>query len=128
MTGTAGDSCPRYKEITLRLSLAPVIYLAADLPASSCFYKTVLAHEHDHAATDKMVLERHARRIENALKLAFDNATPYGEIGPEVVAVAAPFLAALDLDRARSHRLLDSPENYKSLTAPCVPIVIRGSK
>lgn len=108
---------------TTKITTAPVIYVAKELPKDSCAYQLVLGHELQHHAYDLEVLRALPDEVRNLSQEAFD--TDAIERGGN-----------LDQNRARNrffqqfnyvykalgemrHPAIDSPESYRHLSGLC---------
>ena len=108
---------------TTRITTAPVIYVAKELPKDSCAYQLVLAHELQHQAYDLEVLRVLPDEIRNISQEVFDTD-------------AIERNGDIDQNRARGrffqqfnyvyqalgemrHPFIDSPESYRRLGGMC---------
>jgi hypothetical protein len=109
--------------MTTRITTAPVIYVARELPKDSCAYQLVLGHELQHQAYDLEVLRAMPDEIRQFSQDVFDTD-------------AIERSGSLNQDRARSrffqqfnfvyqalgemrHPVIDSPESYRQLSMMC---------
>lgn len=109
--------------LTTRITTAPIIYVAKELPKDSCAYQLVLGHEMLHQEYDLEVLRAMPDEIRNISQDVFDTD-------------AIERSGNLDQNRARSrffqqfnyvyqalgemrHPVIDSPESYRQLGGLC---------
>ncbi len=109
--------------LATRISTAPVIYIASELPKGSCAYQLVLDHELKHHGFDLEVLRMMPDEIRRFSQDVFDTA--------EIERTGA-----LNQERARirffqqfnyvyqslgnpRHSMIDSPESYRQLGKLC---------
>lgn len=127
----SGDTCLWVQGLVVRISLAPVIYLARELRRGTCRYRTLLEHEQRHVRADRRVLEAYKDRIETQLGLAV---LDMGATGPVPIAFAAQVQRELSIEveealnlaiaelaeaRDKAQQAIDTPEEYARLSAAC---------
>lgn len=84
-----GGFCYGYGDGTITLRLTTEIFLASELPAGSCLYGQVLAHEERHAKVGRRLFGEYAANVEKAIAESLAE-TPFIAIDePGVAALAA---------------------------------------
>ena len=130
--GEGAPICVWPKVITVTLSTAPTIYIAAD--DGGCRHGIALAHEMQHAAIDRGVIEKYGPIFRQRLAAMVDAIeasnlpstvdllTRSDRIEEKVNAMIAVTSDALNAEQVDQQRALDSPDEYKKRSAAC-PIV-----
>ena len=118
----------------MTLSTAPTVYVGADHGA--CLRDVGLGHEMQHVAIDRNVIDFYGpifRRQINAMIDAMNSAAPSPgldvqswrqRIEEKINAVISVQSDALNFNRAARHRILDSPEEYRRLSAACPQVTV----
>lgn len=125
------ENCYWFDNITLLLKLNPTIYIAREIPATTCLYREVLAHEHKHYNTDLRV----AQDYQNLFRVELQKfVSQMGVIGPFVSSTVPnpkdqmmqrleQMVSALNdkmkFDRISRQALIDTREEYERVASTC---------
>lgn len=109
--------------LTTKVSTAPVIYIARELPKDSCAYALVLSHELKHQEYDLEVLRLLPAEIRQFSQDAFAGDTLAGEQTRWQNRLRSHFFQQFNyvykaLGEMR-HPAIDSPESYRQLSKQC---------
>ena len=119
-----------YTEVDVEIALAPKIYLAQELNYSPC-REAVINHEHKHVNVDRMMMNKYAHQLGEAVKEAV---TEIGTFGPfdsadtgeyeqkffkHVEAYIAPVIQELNLELRARQQHVDSLEEYEYVSQFC---------
>jgi hypothetical protein len=126
--GANGEACAGMEDGRIQVRLKTTIYVASELPETSCLYREVLAHEHKHHAVGVNLMEAFTTAATLILYPEFDR-QPYVEVADPGLADAvaeARIDAALsgvfpgmwEAYRAAQDRI-DSPEEYARVASAC---------
>jgi len=131
----AGEgTCAWPTVVTVTLSTAPTVYVGADHGA--CMRGVGLGHEMQHVAIDRKVIDTYGPIFRKQVGAMIDamnsQAPPAGldlqsirdRIEEKINAVIAVTSDSLNTDRAAQHRTLDSPQEYRRLSAACPQVSI----
>jgi hypothetical protein len=110
-------------DLTTRISTAPVIYVASELPKDSCAYKLVLGHELKHHDFDLEVLRAMPDEIRRFSPEVFDTDAIERDGALNEARARGRFFQQFNyvyqaLGEMR-HPLIDSPESYRRLGEQC---------
>jgi hypothetical protein len=135
---TAGEpTCAWPTVVTVTLSTAPTVYVGAD--HGTCLREVGLGHEMQHVAIDRSVIDFYSpifRREIGAMIDAMNSTKPSPgldvqswrqRIEEKINAVISVESDALNANRAARHRILDSPEEYRRLSAACPQVTVDPS-
>ena len=126
-----GSTCVWVQAVQVNLSLHSMIYIARELQRGTCEYRELLAHEQQHVAIDREIMNKYRAELRAYLERELIGA---GVVGPVPVNLARNAQSDLvnsvgrlvdskiqDLHRERDARqqALDSPEEYARLNAAC---------
>ncbi len=123
------QACAALSEVVIDLSFANnVIYVASDLPRGSCIFSNVHAHERQHVAVDRQLLQDFSQKIR------YETSSVAGRIGnvtaptseaafDKLSALLKPGLdrAMQDFmaERARRQARVDTPQEYDRVSRSC---------
>lgn len=125
------DVAKQGKRLSLvtRITTAPVIYVAKELPAGSCPYQVVMEHELTHQQFDLEVLRSLTDELHRACQdifppAALDRMTQASLIrGQDLLLQRLKFIhGALSFPR---HAAIDNPESYAELSGRCNGVIGR---
>ncbi len=123
-----GRVCAVPAEVVLTLvEAAHRISIAAEVPANGCLWQAVLAHERRHAEANRASLAVAARTARAAANAWAERASGHGATEEAAMAqlqaglrrAIEPSLAAMRAARARAHARIDTPGEYRRLSAVC---------
>lgn len=124
-----GQTCVTVERAELQVAiLQPVVHVARELPPGSCIHREVLAHEYTHVRIDRVILEREAPHVRDALAYAIARhgavLASSGEAGMQKIrAVLEPLLTqeidALQQRRNAAQDRLDTAAEYQRLSGSC---------
>ncbi len=123
-----GRVCAVPAEVVLTLVEAQHrISIAAEVPANGCLWQAVLAHERRHAEANRNSLGVAARTARAAANGWAERASGHGATEEAAMArlqaglrrAIEPSLAAMRAARARAHARIDTPAEYRRLSAIC---------
>jgi hypothetical protein len=108
---------------TTKITTAPVIYVAKELPKDSCAYQLVLGHELQHQEYDLEVLRALPDEIHNLSQEVFDTDAIDRSGGINQNQARSRFFQQFNyvyqaLGEMR-HPIIDSPESYRYLSGLC---------
>jgi hypothetical protein len=108
---------------TTKITTAPVIYVAKELPKDSCAYQLVLGHELQHQEYDLEVLRALPDEIRNISQDVFDTDAIERSGGMNQNQARSRFFQQFNyvykaLGEMR-HPIIDSPESYRHLGGLC---------
>lgn len=128
MTSGLAGVClrPRTIRLTLRHSLHQVM-IASEVPRGSCLFQEVLAHEMRHVAVNRQTLATYAPRVREAAVQWAAGAVARGgdaqmlavSLRDQLGAAVKPVLDRLNATRRSQQAAVDSPEEYRRLSASC---------
>ncbi len=126
------QACLHYDSVTVNMIINPTIYIARENPVGSCSYNAILEHEKKHVEADRIVVNKYAKRIGEALSYALNK---YGAtFGPfeasRVAAVQTKLQTYIDgivkaeVDKMNKERMIiqqsiDSLEEYERVRRLC---------
>ena len=126
--GGHGQVCAVPAEVVLTLVEAEhQISMAREIPAGSCLYNAVLAHERRHASANKQSLAVAVQSARQAAQAWARRASGFGADAEIAMArlqdglkrAMAPSLAAMRTARATAHARIDTPAEYRRLASVC---------
>lgn len=125
------DNCHWFNTIDLTLKLSPTIFIASEIPETTCLYREVLKHEYTHYKTDLQIAQDYQAVFQQEIA-NFMRQT--GVIGPfpaamqpqakqELVrrleAVVHIVSERMNADRIRRQALIDTREEYERVVRAC---------
>lgn len=127
-----GQVCVHFDAITVNMEINPTIYIASEHKAGSCRYNAIYEHEEKHVEADRIVVNKYARRIGEALSFALNKyGSTYGPFPAHRVAESQQRLQAYidgivkaEVDAMNAERLvvqqaIDSLEEYERVRRMC---------
>ena len=129
-------ACMWYDKVTIRITLDPKIYVAREFNTGTC-REAVLRHEHRHVDIDRIVLNKFAADIGQAVQQAVDSAGVFGPFNYndvervkdktsrhiESAIDTRRLLMEKDMDAQQSR--VDSLEEYERVSAQCRDVRVR---
>ena len=73
-------SCIFYDSINVQLKIEPSIYIASEYPPGSCKHNAIKEHELKHINMDRMIVNKYAQIVGQAIKAEIDGRSIYGPI------------------------------------------------
>lgn len=128
-------ACMWYDTITIQVRLVPKIYVAREFNAGAC-RDAILQHEHRHVDIDRIVLNRFAADIGQAVQKAVDSAGvfgpfSYGDIERVKDSSSRHVESTIDSRRLLMEKEMnakqsqvDSPEEYRRVSQFCKNIKV----
>lgn len=125
------DSCFWFDQIEVVLRLNPTIYIASEIPYSSCLYKEVMGHEYKHFNTDFQTAKDYQSILENELGRMISDVgvvgpfarsvgtTPKDELLKRLEQTVSGISERMKMDRLRRQALIDTREEYDRVAAAC---------
>lgn len=104
------------------------VYVPSEFPKGTCEYNTVIDHENQHVAINRALLREFAPRMRARIEAILARTPPVFVRRPEGSADAAVaglhaqlsgMLKEFEALHAQRNAAIDSPANYKALTAMC---------
>lgn len=82
------ENCFWYRTITLTLKLQPTIFVAKEIPASSCYYNAIIEHEMKHVEVDRGLIRDYQNIIYDTIENYVQQAGPidHSPMGDEKIA------------------------------------------
>ncbi|HLY90639.1 MAG TPA: hypothetical protein VKQ27_16785 [Acetobacteraceae bacterium] len=121
--------CVRPSRATVRFGISTnIIYVSNELPPNSCIFHEVFDHEMVHVHIDHRLLREMLNRLQAVLRQALDAAGPIvassEQDGVQRVTRLAQDVVdremhAYAVERQQRHGELDTPEEYRRVTASC---------
>lgn len=124
-------ACLWYERIDITIELQPKIYIAREKQKDRACREAIEQHELKHVTVDREVINRYARDIGNAVKMAVDGAGamgpfPYNDLEEVQKRLVEHVRAAVDSrklllyqDMARQQAAVDSLEEYERVSKIC---------
>lgn len=125
-------ACLHYDSLSVTMVINPTIYIAREHKPGTCRYKAILEHEKKHVEADRIVVNKYAKRIGDALRFALGK---YGSsFGPfeagQVEAVQTRLqdyigdivkeeVARMNEERITRQQAIDSLEEYERVRKMC---------
>lgn len=135
-----GRSCAWVTQVNVRLTLAPVIYVAKDLQQQDCWHREIYRHELKHVDADRALLQKFVAQMTDGMAMAFERPGDYVS-GPfahadlaeqreavrEMVAYPLGVLfAALLRERPHAHTAVDTAGEYARVAGICEKTPLPG--
>ncbi len=124
-----GLSCARVQSAGVTMGYKNVtVYIAKEVPEGSCGFDQIMAHEQKHIAVNRQVLQEYMPMIEGRMKDYLRLNGVFREENPDyAVSVLREKLQEIlnglgkqmTEDNRNRQRQVDSPEEYRRLTAAC---------
>lgn len=130
-TTGGNDNCFWFDQIEVTLRLNPTIYIAREIPYSSCLYKEVMGHEYKHFETDVRIAKDYQAILDAELaRMTRDT----GVVGPftreagsrpkedlmrKLDQTIAGISERMKHDRLHRQALIDTREEYDRVAAAC---------
>lgn len=127
-----GQACLHYDSVNVTMTINPTIYIASENKAGSCRYHAILEHEKKHVEADRIVVNKYAKRIGDAVSFAINK---YGAtFGPfeveRIPSIQAKLQAyvdgivkgeveAMNKERMQMQQAIDSYEEYERVSNQC---------
>lgn len=124
--------CVHFDAITVNMEINPTIYIAREYQAGSCRYNAIYEHEEKHVEADRLVVNKYARRIGEALSFAINKyGSTYGPFPAHQVGDAQKRLQAyidgivkaevdaMNAERQAVQQAIDSLEEYERVRRMC---------
>ncbi len=127
-----GQSCLHYDSVNVTMVINPTIYIARETKPGTCRYNAILEHENKHVEADRIVVNKYAKRIGEAISFALNK---YGvTFGPfdvaRIPAVQAKLqdyvngivkaeVNAMNTERMKMQQAIDSLEEYERVRKLC---------
>lgn len=135
-----GRSCAWITQVNVRLTLAPVIYVAKDLQQQDCWHREVYRHELKHIEADRKLLQKYAGQMTDGMGMAFSTPADYvsrpfahedlevqRETLREVVAYPLGVMfEAMLRERPEAHEGVDTPGEYARVAGICEKTLLPG--
>jgi hypothetical protein len=130
-------TCAWPSVVTVTLSTAPTVYVGAD--HGTCMRGVGLGHEMEHVAIDRKVIDTYGpifrKQVATMVDALSADAPSPGidlqswreRIEEKINAIISVTSDSLNTDRAAQHRTLDSPQEYRRLSAACPQVSIEHS-
>lgn len=124
--------CVHYDTVTVNMVINPTIYIASEHKPGSCRYRAIFGHEEKHVEADRVVVNKYARRIGEALSFALNKygATygpfPASQIGEAqrrlqayIDGIVKTEVDAMNVERLSVQQAIDSLEEYERVRRLC---------
>ncbi len=104
------------------------VYISSDYPAGSCEYEAILAHENEHVAINRAVLQAHQGKFEDALRRVLRSKKAIYTLRKEEARSAyllelqrqlRPVVAEMVAERNQRNGAIDTRDNYLRLMSQC---------
>lgn len=125
------SNCFWYNKAHVMIKLYPTIYLAKEIPESSCLYREVLNHERQHFAVDSQIAREYQATIRNELSRFLQQSTAIGPYASSQNQQAqdflkkrfeqalAPIYEQLKVERIKRQAAVDTREEYERVAHLC---------
>lgn len=128
--------CLYIDNLSIKIHIKPVIYIAKDYPKSSCMYKEIMVHEKKHIAVDRQIVNKYTNLIVKGVndamkKIGYAHGPfPLGRLQQEqkniqdyAQSVLKQYSDQMSAERRKSQQDVDSLHEYERVQAAC-----RGKK
>lgn len=128
-----GQACLWVEQVDVRLTLAPVIYVASELQQHDCWYRELYQHELKHVGRDRDILQRYTAQMTDGLALALERPADYvsGPVAESEAAAARKrmrevisyplgvMFRQMMVQRNEWQGALDNPHEYARIAREC---------
>lgn len=127
-----GLTCVHYDAITINMVINPTIYIAREHRPGTCRYNAILEHEKKHVEADRLIVNKYARRIGEALSFAMNKyGATYGPFGQDEVdgvqrrlqhyidGIVKTEVSAMNAERLIVQQSIDTLEEYERVRKLC---------
>lgn len=123
-----GQSCMWYDSVEVNIKMNPTILVAKEYKKGGCHFKEVMAHELQHIAVDKQVVNEYAQTLARALMNEVSKKPLYGPfptgdksrikatMESTLKNIVSNSNGAMMADRDRRQAGVDSKENYDAIS------------
>ena len=130
-TFLGGEGCLSVTNLTVQITLTPLVYIASDWPEGSCRYKAMLDHEMKHVDEDRAVLKDFKSLLENSFKTMLHEIATQGPMPTAAMYQAQNTtsvrlnqrlqseMAVLAQMRDQRQQAIDTPSEYQSISMRC---------
>ena len=124
-------NCFWYDNVSLKITLKPIIFIAREIPEGSCSYREVLNHEYRHYETDYKIAEEYQVIFKNELDRFLKTASVVGpyprgqqeqvqqQLGQRIEQLVKSVNQRLDTDRKNRQALIDTRAEYERVAHAC---------
>jgi len=74
--------CLYFDTVEVKIHIDPTIYVARDFPEGTCKHRAILEHEKEHVQIDRIVINKYARSIGQAIEEEINRITKTAYSGP----------------------------------------------
>ncbi len=122
------QSCIWYDSIDVKMKMDPKILIAKEYRKGGCHHKKVMAHEKEHIEVDKVVTNKYAQKLGQALSREVMSKPLYGpfsssqlqvkqrEMQDRLSVIVKANNDEMMAERSRLQALVDSRENYDTIS------------
>lgn len=129
LTFPSGQVCGRLSKVDIEIFLdETAIYIAREIPANSCVYREVLAHENRHVTVDYALLQEWKGRIQREIKqgterIGYVNGVTASGVADEIKRQLQPVFErsvnAMLVERITRQGWVDTPQEYERVSRAC---------
>lgn len=126
------QTCVHYDSIAVSMTINPTIYIAREHKPGTCRYAAIMEHEHKHVDVDRVIVNKYARRIGDALSFALNKyGATYGPFPQAEVAgiqnrlqryiddIVKAEVEAMNTERLAAQQAIDTLEEYERVRKLC---------
>ena len=127
-----GKACLYYDRVNVTMVINPTIYIASENKPGTCRYNAILEHEKKHVEADRIVVNKYAKRIGEAVSFAlnkygatfgpFDVASipaVQGKLQTYIDGIVKKEVESMNKERMTMQQAIDSLEEYERVRKLC---------